>query len=187
MYEHCESESSRLANTGRIRQWLIAAAAVVFVLTSLAGVALWRQRQVQLLSVQTGSMAPALQPGDAVAVRQVDAADLKLGDVISFRSPADPEVVITHRIVQASSAGGGIVTQGDNNTTADQSLEPSQVLGRVERSIPNAGYLIDFIHSPVGLVLGVYVPAAFLVGGELRRLTAYYRPAYRLIDRSYLK
>ncbi len=179
MYEHHENESSRSSNAGRIRQWLVGAAAVVFVLSSLAGVVLWRQRQVQLLSVQTGSMAPALQPGDAVVVRQVQAADLKPGDIVSFRSPADPGVVITHRIVKTDSAVGDIITQGDSNNAADRPLEPAQVLGRVERSIPNAGYLIDFIHSRAGLVLGVYLPAAFLVGGELRRLTVYYRPAYR--------
>lgn len=181
MYEHHENEPSRPSHVGRVRQWLTAVAAVVFVLSSLAGVALWRQQEVRLLSVQTGSMAPALRPGDAVAVRQVETADLKPGDVISFRSPADPGVVITHRIVRVGSADGiiTIITKGDSNASADQPLKPSLVIGRVERSLPNAGYLIDFIHSPAGLIAGVYLPAAFLVFGELRRLTAYYRPAYR--------
>lgn len=160
-------------------QWLMGAAAVVLLLASGAGFMLWRDTGVRLFSVQTASMAPLIRPGDAVLVRRVEPDQLAPGDVISFRSPADSRVTVTHRLVEADMARGLLITKGDNNAGVDRPVAASLLVGRAERHFAKAGYAIDLMHSPAGLLAAVYLPALLLVGSELRRLTAWYRPQYR--------
>ncbi len=192
MYSHYDNEPFRAGGThqaSRTKRWLFLAVASVLVLVCVSGLAMWRMRQIQILSVQSGSMAPLVQVGDAVVVERVDIADLAAGDVISFRSPADISVVVTHRIVQIDSVGedsksskdvrSAITTRGDNNVTPDLPLNPQLIIGRAVGHIPNLGFGIDFIHSTAGLVIGVYLPAAIMAAIELKRLTRYYGPVYR--------
>lgn len=172
MYEYRESVP------GRGRQWLATAAAFVLVLVSVTGLTLWQSRDLQVYSVQTGSMKPSLQPGDAVMVRRVSPDTLVPGDIVSFRSPADPGITITHRVVGLDPDDGKVITKGDGNRSADVPVAVADIAGRVERRFANAGYLIDGMRSTAGLALGVYLPAVVLTAGELRRLVRYFRPAY---------
>ena len=175
--EHVHGYRRSYSGTGR--QWLSVAAAVALLATSFGGLLLWHSQTLQLLSVQTGSMRPLLQPGDAVLVRRIPASELRPGDVVSFRSPADNRITVTHRVLTVDNVAGVAMTKGDANRSADSPVPSDDVLGRVERRFAKLGYLIDMLHGPAGLLLGVYLPAALLVVGELRRLTAYFRPAYR--------
>ena len=65
--------------------------------------------------VVTGSMSPAIEPGDLVVCRR--AAEYGEGDVIMFRSGAS---LVTHRIV--GDTPDGFTTRGDANNVAD--IEP---------------------------------------------------------------
>lgn len=160
------------------RQRLSIAAAVLLVLASVAGLLLWRGKQVQLLSVQTGSMAPAIMTGDAVMVRPVTEDELRTGDVVSFYSPTEPGLVVTHRVVSIDDQGQ-VTTRGDSNTDEDPVMDPALLIGRVEKQITNAGYVINFMRSPIGLALLVYTPALFVITAEVRRLALFFRPVYR--------
>ncbi len=183
MYTHFENDSIRAQPVvmNWLRGCLLMAVTVVFGLVSLAGVTLWQIQRVRVLSVQTSSMVPVLQPGDAVVVRPVDTSKLAPGDIVSFYSLTDTTVIVTHRVVATDRDRmvGSITTRGDSNTADDPPLDRSLLIGRVERQMPNAGYVIDFIHSWTGLVVGVYIPAFILCAVELRRLLAFYQPAYR--------
>lgn len=165
------------------RQWLGVAAAVILVCASISGLWLWRSQQVRILSVQSGSMAPSLQPGDAVVVRQVPVAGIHPGDVISFHDASDGTVV-THRVVDTDLENGRLYTQGDANASPDEPLDAGQVVGKAERRIVNAGHVIDFLHSRAGLVVCVYMPAILLVSREFRRLASYYQPPYKHVLKS---
>lgn len=131
-----------------------------------------RLQGLTLLSVQTGSMQPAIEPGDAVLVRQ-RASVISPGDIISFHSHDNPEVLITHRVVSVDAAGRWR-TKGDASQQVDAPVTPGQLVGKVERVIPVIGYGFDFIRHPAGLLLAVHVPAIALVSSEIRRLTRYY-------------
>lgn len=167
----------------RLGRWLAIAAAIILTVVSLTAVALWRVENIQILSVQTGSMAPVLAPGDAVVIHQAAVEQLAAGDIISFYDPADAAVVVTHRIVELRTVGGSpaIITQGDANPTADQALDPSLLIGRADRLLPKAGYAIDFLRSWSGLATFIYLPAVIICLVELRRLITFFRPAYRLV------
>jgi signal peptidase I len=153
-------------------------------LVILAGISivwLWRTPDVQLLSVQSGSMQPLIRKGDAVITEPVQATVvIHAGDIISYHSPADARVIIIHRVQSISSRTGLIITKGDNAPRADEPFAPDMVVGRVRQRIAYVGYGIDLLHSMAGLVLIIYLPALFAVGLELRRLTAYFQPTYTL-------
>lgn len=182
MYVHYQNEVTPEKSLTWLQRWLSLAIAAVFIAASLLVLVSWYLHSTQLLSVQTGSMAPAIQPGDAVLVEKVGLKTLRIGDVISFHSIGSGQVgpsLITHRIVELDVHKGFIQTRGDNNVTADQPIDVTLIVGRVTRLLPNMGYLLDFVRSRVGLTIGVYVPAAIIVLAELRRLIVYYSPGYR--------
>lgn len=138
-------------------------------------------------SVQTGSMKPGINPGDLVVVNRVPASEVKIGDVITYANPNNPKQTITHRMVQRLSgknSAGSLVTKGDANFTTDAPVPEKYVIGKVERHIPYLGYFVDFIRKPLGLLLIIYTPALFVVIGELRRLSRYYKSQqpYRLTN-----
>ena len=153
-------------------------AAVLLVLASVAGWLLWRTQSVRLLSVQSGSMAPAIEVGDAVLVRPVTEDEVRIGDIVSFYSPVEPGIVVTHRVVSIDGAGQ-VTTRGDGNAEEDPVLDPTLLVGRVEHQFANAGYVIDFMRSRAGLALLVYMPAVIVIIAEIRRLALFFRPVYR--------
>lgn len=139
----------------------------------------------QAFSVQSGSMEPAIDTGALVIVRRAEADQLKPGEVITYTNPANRQQIITHRLVsfEASSMGTPrLVTRGDANDSLDPAIAPKAVIGRVSASLPYLGNAVDFMKSPVGLSLFIYLPALWVVGHELRRLTSHYRQmtGYRL-------
>ncbi|HSE60711.1 MAG TPA: signal peptidase I [Candidatus Saccharimonadales bacterium] len=126
------------------------------------------------LSVLTGSMVPAINPGALVIVHSVPGSELKAGDVITFKSKALDDQFVTHRIVEVKPVQGGptqFVTKGDANNGKDPApVSELQVVGKVTSVIPGAGHIPDFIRSPLGLALFVYLPAAILFIYEVRLL-----------------
>lgn len=141
---------------------------------------------MQLLSVQSGSMAPNITVGDAVLVRPVAEDELQVGDVVSFYAADLAGALVTHRVVSVSESGQ-VTTKGDNNAQEDAVLDPNLLVGRVGYQFANLGYAIDFVRSRLGLALLVYLPAVLIVAGEARKLVGYFRPVYRhpmLIGRS---
>jgi signal peptidase len=126
-----------------------------------------------LLSIQTGSMRPFLRKGDMTIVHHTQASSLKKGDVVTFFNPNNPRQTITHRIVQTPHTLGGqtFQTKGDANEVADTPIPASRIVGRVEHVVPKAGYVSDFIRTPIGLASIIYVPALVVVGLE----TQYYK------------
>lgn len=106
-----------------------------------------------------GSMEPAIALGAAVVITPVQAADLTTGDVVSMQVGPD-RATFTHRIVDLVPRADGlwIRTKGDANAEPDPTLVPATaILGRVELSIPWAGFLLAFLSLPVGIlfVLGL--------------------------------
>jgi signal peptidase len=113
--------------------------------------------------VLSGSMEPALSPGDAVIV---DASGpVEVGDVITYRTGADT-VPTTHRVVDV--VDGGYETKGDANENADAGLiGPEAVIGRVVLTIPVVGHVILWANTPVGYVTFVVAPLVLLGVSEL--------------------
>jgi signal peptidase len=128
---------------------------------------------LRALSVQTGSMKPAIDPGALVLVRSVSPDSLKRGDVITYKSKVNPGTTTTHRIVERSGLPDGpktTITKGDANKIADAPVYDPQIVGKVVGSVPLAGKALDFIKTPVGLATVIYLPIVLIFVSEIRLL-----------------
>ena len=154
----------------------IGVTALVAVTLCAAGLVLYSRSQgLLIMSVQTGSMRPAIRPGDAVVVRQSSVLDtLKPGDIISYRSPRNSDVILTHRLVAVDTRTGLLTARGDAAAAADPPFGQDRVVGMVTRTVPLAGGVLDFVRQPYGLATAVYAPSIMLITWEIRRLMRSY-------------
>ncbi|MFL0360592.1 S26 family signal peptidase [Curtobacterium flaccumfaciens] len=92
--------------------------------------------------VETPSMGEAAPVGTLVLDLPVDVATLSVGDIVSFETSANPDVVYTHRIVSID-ADGGIHTRGDVNGATDPwTLTQADVIGTPALLVPRIGWLL---------------------------------------------
>lgn len=154
------------------------AISLTLLVAGAAGLLSLRAHGTRLLSVQTASMAPIFRPGDALIVGPVEAQSLHVGDIVSYQSPRWP-TVITHRLIAIDQRTGWLTTAGDALHSPDQAFPPSQILGRATAIAPRLGSLLNFLRTPVGLGLTIYLPATIVISNEIRRLSRIYaRPFY---------
>lgn len=115
-----------------------------------------------LYFVQSGSMVPALKPGDIVITGPVGGwltGQLEPGKVITFQ---DDKAIVTHRILEIYD--GVITTKGDANDDRDfRPLAESNVLGIELFSLPWLGYINGFVSSRRGWFLVIIIPTVLLV------------------------
>jgi signal peptidase I len=88
--------------------------------------------------ITSGSMQPAIRPGDIVVAVDAPGPRVARGEVVVFRNPAG-EGLLAHRI-RSRSADGTYVTKGDANRDADSTpLRSNQVVGVGRMVVPLAG------------------------------------------------
>ena len=96
------------------------------------------------LTVLSGSMEPTLQTGDVVVAKRVEPRDVRIGDVVTYRSPT--RRLVTHRVRALHQSGERFVfvTKGDaNNSTERWTLKPGDELSRSVYRIPMAGHVLS--------------------------------------------
>ena len=128
-------------------------------------------------TVLTGSMEPAIAPGDVVISTRIDPSDARPGDVVTFRDPQDANRLITHRVRSKRAEGRHIrfVTKGDaNNTTEDWRVGAAGHVSRVSYRVPAVGRLALMAQSRGGMIALVVVPLLLLGLHEIARI---WRPA----------
>ena len=80
-------------------------------------------------------------PGDVVLTTPEPAADVQVGDVISYHIPIEDRRVETHRVVKVIERGNGTIavrTQGDNNSNVDPWTAAPSRATRSGRSRPSS-------------------------------------------------
>lgn len=95
--------------------------------------------------VATGSMEPAISPGDMIIFRGQD--DYEVGDIVIF----EDENFVTHRIIERTE--NGFITKGDANNVDDGEILTEQMTGKIVLIIPKVGYAADFLKSPLGILV----------------------------------
>lgn len=148
---------------------------LVFVVPALLGAI-----GIQLVSLTSGSMMPALPAGSLViATAPADPAALQVGEIIVVRSSDGSR--ITHRVVGIVRDGGSTVayrTRGDAIPAADPEPAPvSAIEGTVVAGLPVVGALRAWLASPLGVANGLVVAWAFaglglLLADDRRRVLA---------------
>lgn len=109
--------------------------------------------------VLSGSMEDTIMPGDLILTKEIDALELKEGDVISFRT--NKYTVITHRITNIVDEEGErkYYTKGDNNNSADRDpVCNDQIEGIYRYRIPKLGAIALNLQKPFGIVICIAFP-----------------------------
>ena len=152
-----------LKNIWNVVSTIIVAAVVVLAML-LVGV---RALGFQVYTVLSGSMEPAYQTGSLIYVKKVDPMSLRAGDVITFLLNED--TVATHRIVEVvpdenDSSTIRFRTKGDANNVEDGSLvHYKNIIGTPVFTIPQLGYLANYIQNPPGMYLAISAGAILLM------------------------
>ncbi|MBQ2888603.1 MAG: signal peptidase I [Firmicutes bacterium] len=142
----------------------ILVALVVILAVLLAGV---RLVGLQVFTVLSGSMEPTYHTGSLIYVQDVDPYEIEAGQVITFM--LDEDTVATHRVVEVvpDENDPTVVrfrTKGDANDAEDGSLvHYKNVIGSPIFSIPQLGYLANYIQNPPGTYIAISIGAILLL------------------------
>ena len=90
--------------------------------------------------IASGSMTPAMNPGDIALIINAPPATIKIGDIIQYRTTDAPTI---HRVIDIYTSGGSLwfVTQGDANNAPDDPVNARNVMGKVVFTIPQLGWV----------------------------------------------
>ncbi|SDY52779.1 signal peptidase, endoplasmic reticulum-type [Modestobacter sp. DSM 44400] len=156
---------------------------------ALAGLGRWTVRLVLILAIAafaalavgphlldyrtmtmlTGSMAPAIDPGDVTVVTSLPVTDVQPGMIISYHIPVDDHRLVSHRILTATANPDGTVTvqtKGDANDAPDpwQAVLQGDTAWQVRAVVPELGNLIQALRTPLVSHALVYGAPTLLAG-----------------------
>jgi signal peptidase len=117
-----------------------------------------------LVRLATGSMSPAYPADSVLIVRDVPAASVAVGDVVTVTR--DGTIPITHRVVSVDPRGGDwadLVLRGDANTADDPDPYRVQRVGLVVAGVPFGGSALVGLQSPLGLGIATVVVALLML------------------------
>ena len=117
-------------------------------------------------------MNPTVKPGSVSLIVPQPAENVKVGDIVAFRSPEDSSLTIIHRIINIKSRDPLIFeSKGDNNNAPDLwDVRPDNIIGKHVFSMPLLGNLIAYIKKPLGFVAIIVIPALLLLLAQLRNI-----------------
>ena len=117
----------------------------------------------QIYVVRGGSMEPAIPLGSVVVVQAVDAANVQVGEIVTYRTRQG--TVVTHRVTAINDGSElSFQTKGDASASADPMPVPAaEIVGSVEYTVPGLGYFIYILSSVQGVLLAVGILASLLV------------------------
>lgn len=168
--------NGRLSSLGRLRPrgvvmavltWLgmalLAACVAGLIFVALAP----RMFGLHMVIVEGKSMEPTIHYGALAIVKDVNPANVKVGDVVEFDAP-ETHWVTTHRVVAISDNHKSFTTRGDANNSNDQAALPaSDIRGQFLFSIPEVGNAIRWMHTRNGLLMIVLIPGTAIILFEL--------------------
>ncbi len=112
---------------------------------------------VHPLVICSGSMEPTLEVGDVVIIAPVKVDEIKVGDIVEYRST---NMSIVHRVHNIRKVGGHgyqveFITKGDANDIPDPDpVHPDQIVGKVILVIPKIGWISLFTEKLYRGIMG---------------------------------
>lgn len=148
-------------------------ATTLAVLAVLAFILVPRILGWQPVVVLSGSMEPAVPVGAVTFLAPVKPADVKPGDIISFRRG---NARVTHRVVTVGTdlqGGLAFTTKGDANAEPDSGFVAASDLERREvLTVPHVGKLANFVRSRNGYYTMIVLPALIIIGTSAGSIVA---------------
>lgn len=137
------------------------------------GSALVRDVYPPYVPTEGTSMKPLLHEGDLVILKHATVDKLKKGDIIAFQTTKTVQqkygvpshyVHMIYRVVHEPGGQLEFQTKGIDNPTPDGFLTPaSLVIGEYAGVVPDVGYIVLFVQSKEGLVLGAAIVAIIAI------------------------
>lgn len=161
----------------KILQGIAATLGVAFVLV-MASPFLPISGAVQLFTVRSGSMEPAIPTGSLIFVRP--STEYAPGDIITVRT--GDRKTVTHRIVEVLSTDVGLAyhTKGDNNEEADPvETRSTDVIGKTLLIVPYLGYPVAYAQTRTGFLTLIFIPALLIILSELVTIVQEARRIFR--------
>lgn len=103
---------------------------------------------ISLIMFKTGSMSPTIPAGSLAVVREIPAADVSVGDVLTVDRPGS--LPVTHRVTSVSGTGETrtITMRGDANDFEDPSPYTISEARRVIFAIPGLAHVVVWFSNP---------------------------------------
>lgn len=161
----------------KILQGIAATLGVGFVLV-MASPFLPISGAIQLFTVRSGSMEPAIPTGSLIFVRP--SAGYMTGDVITVRT--DDQKTVTHRIIEVLSTdiGPAYRTKGDNNEEADPvEIQLADIVGKTLLTVPYLGYPVAYAQTRTGFLTLIFIPALLIILSELMTIVQELKRIFR--------
>jgi signal peptidase len=92
-------------------------------------------------------MRPNLEVGDLVLVSDIDIDEIKIGDIIQYKTETI-SIPVIHRVYEILEENNNLlfITKGDANNAPDsEPILPNQIMGKVIFNIPKIGWI------PIGI------------------------------------
>ncbi len=134
-------------------------------------VIVWTAVGWEPMVVTTGSMQPAINPGDIVlSAPPEDDVRLASGTVITFEDPVRPGELITHRI-DTVNPDGSYTTRGDANSSADSyEVTTDELTGVGRLLVPAVGLpRVWMDEGRIVIVIGWAVATVLALWGAVHR------------------
>jgi signal peptidase I len=152
-----QMRQQKINNAVKYVGYMLSAVLITFSVLSAAGF-------VKARIVLTGSMEPAIKPGDIVILAPTPRTQPKIGDVVAYtgrRFSGESVGTFTHRIIGGNPEEGFLV-KGDANPSPDvQRPTPADISGVVFFVIPFIGKLLTpkmlMILVPIGIGLWLVI------------------------------
>ena len=156
--------------------WVVVLFAVFMMIFTIVSVNTFNRNDRSLFGykayiVNTDSMSKTdFNAGDLILSKRVDdPSTLKEGDIITYisQNPDSYGEVITHKIrmfVNDADGNPGFITYGTTTDTNDETVVTyPYILGKYEKAIPNIGTFFQFLRTPQGYIVCIFIPFMLLI------------------------
>ncbi len=155
--------------------WLVVAMAVFMMIFTIVSVNTFNRNDRDLFGykayiVFSDSMAKTdFDAGDLILIKEVDPSTLQEGDIITYMSQSTDNFgqVVTHkirRLVTDAQGNPGFITYGTTTDVDDTTVVTyPYVLGKYETHLPKVGTFFNFLKTPQGYFLCIFLPFMVLI------------------------
>lgn len=133
----------KIANLARTIQTIITGLLVVLILSLMVIFFIPQCLDYHPYEIQTGSMEPDYPVGSMIYVKPIAFEDLRIGDVVTFRTSKENKMVVTHRLLQIDNENQMLITKGDANEEQDPPVAYASLVGKAtDFAVPALGRMV---------------------------------------------
>ena len=159
-----KQKTAKKEQSGFISDFIFAFVLTIFVLLTVIMLGT-KLLGYHMLTVDSGSMEPNIPEDSLIFVKDTDPSTLQEDDVITFTIDENGTLA-THRIVMVQTTKRCFITKGDANDIYDVPVSWSNVVGKVEFSLPKIGAVFRaviaqenriYVYIAIGILLALTI------------------------------